>query len=252
MGDLSSGKWHADFHKNQHFPWASVSTGNSWPDLVRAPVLLSCDKNWIVQHFGSGCGALASLWSCPGWILLSVLAVAEDVPGLQGWVPAQWRARLWLWNCPDNVPSLGLSDCLHLQISWTYGLCYCASLGWFSPEPMFSHHHFSVIWETLFAMETNICWARDADSGPAGLCSYSWVCVRAVRDSWLICLVLSLVLHCGVQSCIWLLTCQRGRRVKASRAQAVPLWGLCAALLPAPHPSVCMVGSGCRQGQGWH
>lgn len=69
-------------------------------------------------------------------------------------------------------------------------------------------------------METNICWARDADSGPVGLCSYSWVCVRAVRDSWLIYLVLSLVHYCGVQSCVWLLTCQRGRKSEGKQSMA--------------------------------
>lgn len=147
--------------------------------------------------------------------------------------------RCGFWNCPDNVPSLGLSDCLNLQISWTYGLCYCASLGWFSPEPMFSHHHFSVIWETLFAMETNICWARDADSGPVGLCSYSWVCVRAVRDSWLMYLVLSLVRYCGVQSCVWLLTCQRGRRSEGKQGMACAPVGFVCCPTASPTTSVC-------------
>lgn len=85
-------------------------------------------------------------------------------------------------------------------------------------------------------METNICWARDADSGPVGLCSYSWVCVRAVRDSWLVYLVLSLVLYCGAQSCVWLLTCQRGTKSEGKQGMARALWGLCAAPLPAPHP----------------
>lgn len=127
-------------------------------------------------------------------------------------------------------------------MSWAYGLCYYASLGWFSPEPVFSHHHFLVIWETLFAMETNICWAQDADSGPAGLCSYSWVCVRAVRDSWLIHLALLSVLCCVVQSCEQLSHARESVRVKASRACSVNLWGLHDALLPAPHPQcVCDV-----------
>lgn len=146
-------------------------------------------------------------------------------------------------NCPDNMPSCVLSDCLYLQVSWTYGLSYCASLGWFSPEPMFSHHHFSVIWETLFAMETNICWARDADSGPVGLCSYSWVCVRAVRDSWLTYLVPFPVLCCGVQSCAWLLPCQGGRRSAGKQGMA-HLRDLCAL-------SVWMVACSCGQGQCW-
>lgn len=171
--------------------------------------------------------------------VLCVLAVAEATPGLQCESQRCEGPRCGFWNCPDNVPSLGLSDCLHLQISWTYGLCYCASLGWFSPEPMFSHHHFSVIWETLFAMETNICWARDADSGPVGLCSYSWVCVRAVRDSWLIYLVLSLVHYCGVQSCVWLLTCQRGRKSEGKQGMACAPVGFVYCPTASPTASVC-------------
>lgn len=90
-------------------------------------------------------------------------------------------------------------------------------------------------------METNICWAQDADSGPAGLCSYSWVCVRAVRDSWLIHLALLSVLCCGVQSCEQVSHARESVRVKASRECPVNLWGLHDALLPAPHPQ-CVCG----------
>lgn len=234
MGDLSSGKWDVDFHENQPFPWASVSTGDT--------VVLSCDRSWILQYFGNGWDTLASLLSCPDWLPWSAL-----FPGC-GWGHA-WTASVCdsgvkgthrgSLNCPDNVPSLGLSDCLHLQVPWTYGLCYCASLGWFSPEPMFSHHHFSVIWETLFAMETNICWARDADSGPVGLCSYSWICVRAVRDSWLIYLVLFPVLCCGAQSCAQLLPCQGGWKSEGKQGMACHPVGFVCCPTASPTPSVC-------------
>lgn len=243
MGDLSSGIWHVGFHENQHFPCASVSAGNSWPDLG----FLYCSAvtetgSFSILAVAEGLLQVSGPAQSGSCGVLGVQAEAGAVPGLlTGSEPQHCEGpHCGFWNCPDHVPSLGLPDCLHLQIAWTYGLCYCASLGWFSPEPMFSHHHFSVIWETLFAMETNICWARDADSGPAGLCSYSWVCVRAVRDSWLIYLVLSLVLYCGAQSCVWLLTCQRGRRSEGNQGMAsapggfVPC-GVCA----SPTPSVC-------------
>lgn len=51
----------------------------SWEFMtrLRVPVLLSCDRNWILQHFGSGWGALASVWSCSVWILPSA--------GCPGW-----------------------------------------------------------------------------------------------------------------------------------------------------------------------
>lgn len=88
-------------------------------------------------------------------------------------------------------------------------------------------------------METNICWARDADSGPVGLCSYSWVCVRAVRDSWLIYLVLSHVLYCGVQSCVWLLTCQRGRTSEGKEGMTCAPVGFECCPAASPTPSVC-------------
>lgn len=88
-------------------------------------------------------------------------------------------------------------------------------------------------------METNICWARDADSGPVGLCSYSWVCVRAVRDSWLIYLVLSLVHYCGVQSCVWLLTCQRGRKSEGKQGMACAPVGFVCCPTASPTASVC-------------
>lgn len=190
-------------------------------------------------------------FSCKSLVLWNtLLAVTADVQGLQSCVNSGVRGQaVACLNCPNTVLSLGLSDYLHLQVSWTYGLCYCVSLGWFSPEPMFSHHHFSVIWDTLFAMETNICWARDADSGPVGLCSYSWVCVRAVRDSWLMYLVLlSVVVFRAVSN-----SChsREGGRAKASRECPITLWGLCAALLPAPHPH-CVQALGHAQEQSWH
>lgn len=49
--------------------------------------------------------------------VLCVLAVAEDMPGLQCESQQCEGPRCGFWNCPDNVPSLGLSDCVHLQIS---------------------------------------------------------------------------------------------------------------------------------------
>lgn len=250
MGDLSGGKWHVDFHENQHFPWASISAGNSWPDLG----FLCCSAVTETGYFSILAVAEVLLQvSGPvqaGSCKCSVQAVDGDVPGLQVRVPAVWGADCGSWNCPDNVPSLGL---LQLQISWTYGLCYCASLGWFSPEPMFSHHHFSVIWETLFAMETNICWARDADSGPVGLRSYSWVCVRAVRDSWLIFwyFLLYFIVVFGAVCGFW--HAREGEIVKASRAWPVPLWGLCpVGFVPLYQPHrVCAVGSGHVLGECW-
>ena len=88
-------------------------------------------------------------------------------------------------------------------------------------------------------METNICWARDADSGPVGLCSYSRVCVRAVRDSWLIYLVLFPVLCCGVQSCAQLLPCQGGRKSEGKQGTAChPVGFACCPTASLTH-SVC-------------
>lgn len=185
-------------------PAFSLSKCFNWELMTRQSGILCCSAVTETGYF-SILAVAEVLFQVSGPVQAescAVLSVLRTCPGCRGQSQQSEGPHCGFWNCPDNVPSLGLSDCLHLQISWTYGLCYCASLGWFSPEPMFSHHHFSVIWETLFAMETNICWARDADSGPVGLCSYSWVCVRAVRDSWLVYLVLSLVLYCGVQSCV--------------------------------------------------
>lgn len=91
-------------------------------------------------------------------------------------------------------------------------------------------------------METNIRWARDADSGPVGLCSYSWVCVRAVRDSWLIHLVLFPVLCCGVRGCVWLLLCQGGKKREGRWAWSVPLGGWCGARCQPCSLGLCVHG----------
>lgn len=88
-------------------------------------------------------------------------------------------------------------------------------------------------------METNICWARDADSGPVGLCSYSWVCVRAVRDSWLVYLVLFPVLCGAFRAVCSSCHAMEGGSVESKEGMAHHPVGFVCCPTAGPTPSVC-------------